>query len=420
MAASSPAIHDTGDAGLARGLLTASAVRGRAHRLLDLGIAGELPHFRVDSGRLLRCADFVLDTIRLNYPTLDVPFHARWRHFAAGGFDRWATLDRATAWPSTAAKARAAFDFAIVSVLLDAGAGPDWRYTEAASGETFGRSEGLAVASFDMLAAGAFSARPGDPLRADASRLAGFDAAALAAGFQAGPDNPLLGLDGRAALMRRLGETVAANPAVFGRADDPRPGGLFDHLAAQAPGGVLPATAILESLLENLGPIWPGRLSLGGLDLGDTWRHPSLVTDDATNGLVPFHKLSQWLAYSLIEPLQWAGIGAAGIDGLTGLAEYRNGGLFVDTGVLVLKDPEEAGRPQPVDGTLVVEWRALTVALLDDVAAIVRHTLGQTPEAFPLAKALEGGTWAAGRRIARQKRVDGGPPITVVSDGTVF
>jgi hypothetical protein len=419
-----PALNDSrtgpGEAALARGLLTAAAVRERAHRLLDLGIAGGLLHFRVDSGRLLRCADFVLDTIRRNYPTLDVPFHARWRHFAAGGFDRWATLDRATAWPSTAARARAAFDFAIVSVLLDAGAGTAWRYTEAASGETFARSEGLAVASFDMLAAGAFSARPGDPLRADASKLAALDEPALAAGFQAGPENPLLGLAGRAALMRRLGETVAAHPGVFGRADDPRPGGLFDHLAARASGGVLPATAILEALLEHLGPIWPGRLSLGGIDLGDTWRHPLLQTDDATSGLVPFHKLSQWLAYSLIEPLQWAGIGVAGIDGLTGLAEYRNGGLFVDTGVLIPMDPEEAARPQPVDGTLVVEWRALTVALLDDVAAIVRDTLGMTAEAFPLAKALEGGTWAAGRRIARQKRVDGGPPIAVVSDGTVF
>src|SRR5690349_6814141 len=142
------------DEALARSLLTPRAIRSRAHALLDKAIRGELAHFTCDSGKLARCADYVLDTIRKAYPTLQVPFHARWRHFAAGGFDRWAALDRGTAWPSTAAKARAAFDFAIVSVLLDAGAGPAWRYTEAASGETFARSEGLAVASFDMLAAG--------------------------------------------------------------------------------------------------------------------------------------------------------------------------------------------------------------------------------------------------------------------------
>jgi hypothetical protein len=183
---------------------------------------------------------------------------------------------------------------------------------------------------------------------------------------------------------------------------------------------MLPAEAILAALLEHLGPIWPGRISLGGVDLGDTWRHSAVEADDETAGLMPFHKLSQWLAYSLIEPLQAAGIGISGVDQLTGLAEYRNGGLFIDAGVLVLRDPEAAARPHAVDSELVVEWRALTVALLDDVAALVRKSLGLTPEAFPLAKVLEGGTWAAGRRIARQKRVDGAPPLTVISDGTVF
>jgi hypothetical protein len=408
------------DAALARNLLSPRAVRSRAHALLDKGIAGELAHFEVDSGRLARCADYVLDTIRSRYPTLAVPFHARWRHFAAGGFDRWATLDRETSWPSDAAKARAAFDLAIVSVLLDAGAGPAWHYREEVSGETFQRSEGLAVASFDMFAAGLFSSDASLPLRADATRLAGLGPEALAAGFQVSPGNPMVGLDGRAALLRRLGETVAAKPDVFGRLDTPRPGGLFDHLAARVENGMLPAEAILSALLEHLGPIWPGRISLGGVDLGDTWRHPQVEAEDATASLMPFHKLSQWLAYSLIEPLQAAGIGVSGIDGLTGLAEYRNGGLFLDAGVLRLRDPEAAGVPHAVDSVLVVEWRALTVALLDDVAGLVRHRLGLAPEAFPLAKVLEGGTWAAGRRIARQKRVDGGPPLAVISDGTVF
>ena len=90
------------------------------------------------------------------------------------------------------------------------------------------------------------------------------------------------------------------------------------------------------------GPIWPSRLELGGVPLGDCWRHPALTTGDATTGLVPLHKLSQWLAYSLIEPLQAAGIEVTDIDGLTGLAEYRNGGLLVDTGVLQLRDPQRS------------------------------------------------------------------------------
>ena len=68
----------------------------------------------------------------------------------------------------------------------------------------------------------------------------------------------------------------------------------------------------------------------------------------------------------------------------------------------------------------MVGWRSLTVALLDRLAPLVRERLGVTAEAFPLARVLEGGTWAAGRWSAREKRADGGPPIAVISDGTVF
>ena len=184
----------------------------------------------------------------------------------------------------------------------------------------------------------------------------------------------MAGVAGRADLLRRLGRTVVAAPEVFGRNDTPRPGGLFDHLAALAQGGKIAAPVILSELLTHLGPIWPSRLTLGGIALGDCWRHPSIKTADETSGLVPLHKLSQWLAYSLIEPLQWAGIEVTDIDGLTGLAEYRNGGLFIDTGVLALRDPGAAAREHTVDSELVVEWRALTVALLDRLADIVRAT----------------------------------------------
>jgi hypothetical protein len=122
----------------------------------------------------------------------------------------------------------------------------------------------------------------------------------------------------------------------------------------------------------------------------------------------------------LIEPLQQAGIEVTDIDGLTGLAEYRNGGLFIDTGVLVPRDPDAVCKAYTVDSEFVVEWRALTIALLDRLADVVRAQLGKDRETLPLARILQGGTWTAGRTIARRLRPDGGPPLTIVSDGTVF
>jgi hypothetical protein len=407
----------TPEAVAALSVLNAKAVRARAHQLYACALADELRHFRIDPSRLDPAADLVLAITREAYPSLQVPFHSRWRHFVRHGKDRWAAFAASIPSQDKAVRARAAFDLAIVSVLLDAGAGSRWRYHDA-GGEAIGRSEGLAIASLDMFAAGVFSANRQDPLRADA--LSQLDNEVLYGAFQISENNPLIGFEARADLLRRLGMTVAAKPEIFGTKDAPRPGGLFDHLVAHAEDGRIEAATILTELLRHLGPIWPSRLTLGDMPLGDCWRHPSVKAADETNELVPLHKLSQWLAYSLIEPLQDFGLSVTAIDDLTGLAEYRNGGLFIDTGVLSLLDPVEQSREHDIASTLVVEWRALTVALLDEIAVRVRARLQMDAESLPLAKVLEGGTWAAGRWLAKQRRPDAAPPIRVRSDGTVF
>ncbi len=404
----------------ASSLLNAAAVRERAHRLYELGIEGELEHFEVRLDRLPATADFVLATMRENYPDLDVPYHSRCRHFEAGKIARWAGLAEAAALIDDPLKfGRAAYDLAIVSVLLDAGAGAEWRFQEAQTGETFVRSEGLGVASFAMFASGLFSSNPADPLRADAAALAALTLEELAEGFQAGPDNPIVGLEGRLALLNALGRAVADRPDIFGE-DEARPGGLFDRVVADAVDGKVAAPDILALVLEGLGPIWPSRITLDGVALGDTWHHSKLVTDDETSTLMPFHKLSQWLTYSLLEPLMWTGVEVTDVDGLTGLPEYRNGGLFIDMGVLVPRGADAATRLWRAGDEFIVEWRALTVALLDHTADMIRERLGVDKVALPLAKVLEGGTWSAGRRIAAEKRPGGVPPLRIESDGTVF
>ena len=401
-------------------LLTAAAVRERAHLILEAGLADRLEYFRVDLRRLEQAADLTVSVTRQAYPSLEIPLHSRWRHFVVDGDDRWTTLAATAHWPAAAARARAEFDLAIVSVLLDAGAGAIWRYRDMLTCRDIGRSEGLAIASLDMFGDGMFSASSHDRLRVDAAKLTEITSASLIDGFQAGPGNKLLGIEGRADLLRCLGRVAMAAPSVFARNDEPRPGGLFDHLANLAPGGQIAATTVLTEVLTHLGPIWPSRIVLGGIPLGDCWRHPAVEVDDATDQLVPLHKLSQWLTYSLIEPMERAGIAVTAVDGLTGLAEYRNGGLFIDTGVLALRDPDHGKRPHEVASALVVEWRALTVALLDRLADVVRQRLGRDARLLPLPKILQGGTWAAGRAIARRLRADGSPPLQVITDGTVF
>ncbi|MBV8776317.1 MAG: DUF1688 family protein, partial [Alphaproteobacteria bacterium] len=195
---------------------------------------------------------------------------------------------------------------------------------------------------------------------------------------------------------------------------DGRIGNLYEHWLPRCDN--LPAADILDDVLRAFGAIWAGRLTLGGLPLGDCWPHPAIGGD----GLVPFHKLSQWLAYSLLEPLAEAGFAITEIDGLTGLAEYRNGGLFIDAGVLTPHDPQLTQRSYDPASEPIVEWRALTVALLDRLAPLVRAELSLDGSSFPLASLLEGGSWAAGRELAFARRPRGDPPLRVVSDGTLF
>lgn len=404
----------TNDVAAARWLLTAAAVRTRAGQLLARAERGDSAHFVVHPERMDATVQVVIDTMRENYPTLDIPFHSRWRHFESGDIDRWASLEHT---PDDAERARRRFDLVIVSVLLDAGAGPTWRY-RGQDGNTYTRSEGLGVASFEMFRSGTFSADPAQPWRCDAAALASLETQTLARGMQVTDDNPLAGLDGRAALLRSLGARLSADAAHFGTPG--RVGHLFDHLAAQSTFGALPAPLVLETLLAALGPIWPGRHTLAGSALGDTWRHSAFTPDDIGMGLVPLHKLSQWLTYSLIEPLQDAGLQVTDLDGLTGLAEYRNGGLMLDGGLLAARDPGLAGQALEVSSEPVIEWRSLTVALLDRIADAIRVRLGMSAAQLPLARVLEGGTWAAGRRLACARQADGGPPLRIVSDGTVF
>ncbi|MTI17203.1 DUF1688 family protein [Rhodobacteraceae bacterium RKSG542] len=408
------------EASEALSLLTAKAVRERAHQLLDLGLQGQLDHFEVDLSRLSEAARRTLACMRTNYPDMQIPLHSRWRHFEIDGVDRWAMLAGARRFSDVRGMGRAAYDLAITSVVLDAGAGSKWTYHEAVTGETFSRSEGLAVASLSMFASGMFSGKALDPLRADAVTLFRMDPDELADGFQVSEDNPLVGLEGRAKLLRRLGEAVSLRPDLFGEEDEPRPGGLFDILYDEGQAGPLTGERILELVLDGLGPIWRGPVEIDGVNLGDVWRHKKVTGSEKTKGLMPFHKLSQWIAYSLIEPLAWAGIEVTDLDSLTGLAEYRNGGLFIDTGVLKFKDPAAALRTYEVSNELVVEWRALTVALLDKLADWIRTDLGVGADVLPLGCVLEGGTWSAGRQIAAEKRQGGTPPIEIISDGTVF
>lgn len=421
-------------------LRTTAAIRERCDRLFNLACADQLKYFRCNLDKLDAVANYVIKVMYEEYPDLNIPFHSRWRHFEVGNIGRLSELEEKLARLTSIEKAQTKFDLAIVSVLLDAGAGAAWQYREPQTGLVFSRSEGLAVASFRMFCEGAFSSNPKRPLQADAEGLQQLTTEKLAQAFQVDEANPLLGLEGRVKLLQKLGQVLVSLPDFFGK-ENRRPGNLVNYLIATSDsnfssltGGVggwglqqvtpikqqLAATTVLSAVLAGLGNIWSGRLTIAGVNLGDVWLHPELVGTHPSDQYVPFHKLSQWLTYSLLEPLQELGLEITGLDEMTGLSEYRNGGLCLDLGLLEVKNIailEECHLP---GSEVIVEWRALTVSLLDRIAANIRQQLHQNSTELPLVKILQGGTWMAGRRIANQLRSGGVPPLQIESDGTIF
>lgn len=393
-------------------------IRSRAHALLNLAKEDKLAHFALQPEHMTATASFVTEVIQEHYPDLAIPYHSRWRHFEAGGINRIAKiLDQLQTLPLSE-QGKILYELVIISVFLDAGAGKAWRYKEPETGKEYSRSEGLALASLSLYQQGYFSTDPQEPLRVDAQRLVGFSETDLHQSFQVSAINPLEGVSGRVALLNRLGKTIQEHPAYFG--SEGRLGNFYTYVCSLSSAKHLEAVQIFQAVLDAFNPIWPARLRFHGVSLGDVWQHRALKTEQPGSDYVPFHKLSQWLTYSLIEPLERAGINVTQLEALTGLPEYRNGGLLIDSGLLRVKNPDALQHLQEPGAEIVVEWRALTVALLDELADLIRKNLHKKPQELPLAKILQGGTWEAGRKIARMKRSQGTPPLQIISDGTVF
>ncbi|KAF2496801.1 DUF1688-domain-containing protein [Lophium mytilinum] len=427
------------------------AVRERTKLVLEKAKKNQLKHFTVDMTKFQETAGYVVSIIKRDYAPdyASIPPHGRWQHFEVGGRPR---IDQLMAsWPLTVdnqERTRRLIDLFLVSVLLDAGAGTKWQYKSKESGRVYRRSEGLAVASLEMFKAGVFSSDPSEPCQVDSAALKRLDVKTMARGLQVTEENPLDGLQGRTGLLVRLADALQ-NQEIFGL--EARPGNMLDYLlshpstqASSVP--IIPLPTLWNVLMDGLGPIWPAtRTQIDGISIGDAWPcsvMPSHPTHPWEN-IVPFHKLTQWLTYSLMVPMtKLLNVYFAGSELLTGLPEYRNGGLLIDTGLLTLK-PEDAKRGlaqyqrnaqvkgQPnmevvplftADDDVIVEWRAVTVGFLDELLAEVNTLLGlRGTEKLNLAQMLEAGSWKGGREIAEVSRPNTKePPIMILSDGTVF
>lgn len=380
-------------------LLTARAVRERSEAVFEAAQAGGLAHVAVDQAKLPDAVARTVSAIETGYPDFQIPPFGCWRAFEAGGQDRWSAIAGARGFDRPEDFLRAAADLAILAHALSVPLRDGWTLNDPVTGETVAGREGLAVGVLTMFAAGSFSADPADPLRADAHALIRLEDDEIAWGLQLDRNLDSEAIGSITALLRRLGEAAGLRPDLFEAGGVTRPGHLVDRFFAGSADEPVQLPALLGALLDGLSPMWQGGAKLDDVTLGDAWRHAALLQDWDAPGIVPFHLPAQEMAYALVEPFAWVGVEVSGLDGLTGLANPEHAALFLDTGVLEIKDGADAEAEGAAALDRAIELRALTVALFDRLAEALREKLEAPDGALPLTCIMAGGTLPAGRQV---------------------
>ncbi|KAH9808686.1 hypothetical protein DFH28DRAFT_907923 [Melampsora americana] len=460
-------------------LKSLKSIRQTCQEVFSLIESNKLEYWTIEPNQLSIIIEYCTNLINRDFGTdySRIPPHGRWRHFLVNDQDRITPLLQT--WKSSSQDplepSRRLIDLFVVAVLMDAGAGDQWSFlepikisepsTSTPASVGIGRSEGLAIGTLYAFQDGVFSSNPSVPHQVDPIALKALQSDQLAKVMQSKPGNQIVGLEGRTSLLNKLGNLLSSPSNFFPSQSNQssRPGNLIDYLidhpdVKPLPKAVMKGEMIVPvELLWNIvidqykgfGSIWPheGRESIYGEFIGDVWKCNALKAygnEEFKDGYVSFHKLSQWLTYSLIEVLEKTlGWVFTGKDQMTGLPEYRNGGLLIDLEYLKPKPEafiDSLSLPSTTSTNFnlndlpalnashpsIIEWRALTVIGLDKIKDGINERLGLLGEKrLSLVQVLEAATWKGGREIAVKKRAkDGqtsaGPPLRVISDGTIF
>lgn len=374
-------------------------VRRRSQDLLGVAGSSGLQHVDVDLSGLSDILVMLLETTRENYPDFHIPPYGVWRDFEVGDIDRWSALANARAFESAEELLAAAADLAILGAYMKTMHPSGWTYEDQMTETRVSGNQASALATFHMFAAGSFSSEMTDPYRVDADTLIRMEKDELAFGLQWDLQDDVDLLEAMQKHLKRLGEALALRPDLFSKGDVTRPGLLAVELAKES-GEAVSANVILDKLLEALAPVWVGGAETGDITLGDSFRHSGTGSAE-TDTVIPFHMAAQEMVYALVEPFAWAGFEVSELELLTAPADDVHASVFLKAGVLKIRDGPEAPTEDGVRDRMV-EIRAITIALTDKLADLLRRELDVPAEQLPLTCILEGGTSRLGTRFLRE------------------
>ena len=341
-------------------------------------------YFEINLEKLDQTVDDLLEFILKKYPKMNIGMHSRLNHIP-----EWYDLVQKWKCPLNE-KIKRLIDLLFVSVLLDGGSGENWKYIS--NNIEYRRSEGLGKCVYNMFISGFFSLDEKQPYKVDMNRIKLINLDEFKNEFQISKDNILIGLENRLENLVNFSKFMINNDN-FNINNNIRPGNIFDK--------------IYNNLEIDLDKLYEIIFSFSPI-INDVHYYKPLDV------YVPFHKILQWLSYSLIDLFKKFNISIRSDNYLTALPEYRNGGFLIDSNIINFKNNNLKNIFHEINSDIIIELRASTIVLID----IIKDKINiKKKNNLNISQVLEGGTWRYGRYLANKNNIS---PIKIKSNGIIF
>lgn len=396
--------------------------RVRSKELTQLVLKNQSKFFTLDSSKKEEALEFLEKVILSRFQKDKIAKHGRRQHLSSKNRNYFEKVENICQKAGCTFAVENKLELLLLSCFLDAGAGQNWKYNDSYFNCQLVGSEALAAASTDLylkLISDNLISKKNISLTSDALKNMKFDE--FSKSFQHDEsNNALLGAKGRYDSLTQLGSCLELHPSIFVTSHKPELKNIYHFFQSIVEHKSLNLEEVFKTIVFIFHDFFTSDTKINEINLCDSRIHSNLISLPLVGKKIPFFKLIQWMVYSIDDFFNSQGIPTINEEFLSGLAEYRNGGFFMDTNIINLKSKNLSHQSYSIDSELVTEWRALTITLLDEFLEELKIKRGYNH--LNMSKLLEGGTWIAGRKLARENRPDSpySPPIKIITDGKFF
>ncbi|MBO0345675.1 DUF1688 family protein [Roseibium sp. CAU 1637] len=395
-------------------------MREAAHEVWVAACAGDVPRITVRAERLAPLAQLLAEGMERAFPDMQMPPLGCWRWLEADDTDRWGIVASGVGFVTAEEMLIAAADLAVLTAVMNIDVAPTWRFEDPFTGNDVNGEKGLAIAALTLMSRGYFSADPARSFQVNAEALLALSEEELGPALQMEGDDHSQALQCMTGHLQRFGEVVGLRSDLFSQKGALRPGHGVLKVWQEADRMAVDTGMLFKTLFNGLAPLWTGGAERGDLILADAWEDfPADDVEPAPSRILSFQAPLVSIAYSLLEPLAWAGIEMENLEVLPPIADFDHVALLIGAGVLELEASDaELGEAEAQATGLAL--RALSLAAVDGLAEELRRIFLADGAMLPMTVVIATGTRPAARAAALENSDLKRQLASFLSPGGVF